>query len=91
MDVWPHVHVLQCGARLGEKRPGARERDVRKEVGKRNQEKETGRSQGKEAGGKEPAVAPGIGTRECNRYADTIMGVSTTVGSACGIICIQQI
>lgn len=64
---------------------------LEKRWGKRNQEKETGRSQRKEAGGKEPAVAPGTGTRECNRYADTIMGVSTTVGSACGIICIQQI
>lgn len=36
-------------------------------------------------------MAPGTGTREHNRYAVTIMGVSATVGSTCGIICIQQI
>lgn len=35
-------------------------------------------------------MAPGTGTRESNRYAVTITGVSATVGSACGIICIIQ-
>lgn len=77
---------------LGEERPGATEWDVGKEVReKESGERELGEVRGKKLGEKEPAVAPGTGTRECNRYAVTITGVSATVGSTCGIICLQQI
>lgn len=67
---------MGCGTRGGEKKSGEKElREVREN----------------KLGEKEPAVAPRMGKRECSRYAVTITGVSATVGSACGIICIQQI
>lgn len=92
MDVCPCVHMLWCGAGLGEERPGAREWDVGQEVGeKKSGEKELREVRENKPGVKEPAVAPRMGKRECSRYAVTITGVSATVGSACGIICIQQI
>lgn len=86
-----HGCVSTCcsvGAGLREEKPGAREWDVgEKESG----ERELGEVREKKLGQKEPVVAPGIGTKEHNRYAVTITGVSATGGSACGIICIQQV
>lgn len=63
MDVWPRVHMLQCGAGLGERDPEPENGMWEKESG----EKELGEVGEKKVGEKEPAVAPGMGKRECNR------------------------
>lgn len=68
-----------------------RRRDLETENGmweKESGERELGEVREKKLGQKEPAVAPGIGTREHNRYAVTTTGVSATVGRSWGIISI---